>query len=99
MTDCIVTAVDPDKVILFGSHARGDARDGSDVDLAIVLKDEAPSRKDAHLNASMAIREFLFPVDLLVYRRTEFERFVQGAHGLAHDLAEGHTLYERQGTR
>jgi len=40
MTRRIVEAVHPDKIILFGSHARGDAGPDSDVDLLIV----GPSR-------------------------------------------------------
>lgn len=33
----LVREFDPLKIILFGSHARGDGRDGSDVDLLVVL--------------------------------------------------------------
>ncbi len=37
MIQAIVTEVDPEQVILFGSRARGDAREDSDVDLARTL--------------------------------------------------------------
>ena len=33
LVSCIVEAVDPNRVILFGSRARGDNHPGSDVDL------------------------------------------------------------------
>jgi uncharacterized protein len=33
-----------DRVVLFGSHARGDHRDDSDIDFMLVLKDETISR-------------------------------------------------------
>ena len=36
MTDAIVQAAQPLRVILFGSHARGNARADSDVDLLVV---------------------------------------------------------------
>ena len=39
MVDAIVAEVDPDQVILFGSRARGDARENSDVDF-VVLESE-----------------------------------------------------------
>ena len=37
MVERIVKAFDPLKIILFGSHARGDARPDSDIDLLVVL--------------------------------------------------------------
>ena len=39
----IVEAVHPDKIILFGSHARGEAREDSDVDLLIVAPSDEPN--------------------------------------------------------
>ncbi len=36
MVRAIVTEVDPEQVILFGSRARGDAREDSDVDLLVI---------------------------------------------------------------
>ena len=36
MVQAIVAEVDPEQVILFGSRARGDAREDSDVDLVVV---------------------------------------------------------------
>lgn len=37
VTDALVQAFQPQKVILFGSRARGDHRDNSDVDLMVIL--------------------------------------------------------------
>ena len=42
MVDRIVERFQPQKVILFGSHARGDARSGSDFDLLIVAPSDEP---------------------------------------------------------
>jgi len=39
MTERIVQCFHPLRVILFGSHARGDARPDSDVDLLVVLRE------------------------------------------------------------
>ena len=36
------------KVLLYGSHARGDYRADSDIDLAVVLRGEAPPRSERH---------------------------------------------------
>lgn len=37
MVERIATRVDPERIVLFGSHARGDARPDSDVDLLVVM--------------------------------------------------------------
>lgn len=42
----LVAAVDPDRIILFGSRARGDAKPDSDVDLLLIkASDEPPHRR------------------------------------------------------
>ena len=57
---------DPEQIILFGSHARGNAGSHSDVDLLVVLKslDDWPKRGNP---IRRAIGEkFILPVDVLV---------------------------------
>lgn len=49
VVSAIVAATRPDGVILFGSRARGDARPGSDVDLALVMPDGVDRRRVAKL--------------------------------------------------
>jgi predicted nucleotidyltransferase len=94
VSDCIAEAVHPEAIILFGSHARGDARSASDVDLAIVLPDSLASKHDARLAMTMALRSFLFPIDILAYRRSEFDARRTRPHGFVHNLvAEGKVLY------
>lgn len=45
MVDRIVTQFNPIRIILFGSQARGDANESSDVDLMVVLSD-IPNRHE-----------------------------------------------------
>jgi hypothetical protein len=79
----IVAAFAPSMVLLFGSHARGDVRPDSDVDMLIVWRDNAPPP-----NPSSAIRRALgrvgFPMDLLVVSPEDFARFRQW---------KGHVVY------
>ena len=63
LVQAIVREVDPETVILFGSHARGDARPDSDVDLMVI--EHAPfsaqrSRRAEYSRLSMALRDFPF---------------------------------------
>ena len=43
----LVEAVDPDRIILFGSRARGDARPDSDIDLLIIKDTDQPGYRRA----------------------------------------------------
>ena len=76
MTQVIVREVSPRTVILFGSHARGDARPDSDVDLMVVENESFSvqrSRRAEYSRLSMALSEFPFSKDILLYSQAEFD--------------------------
>jgi uncharacterized protein len=54
------------RVILFGSHARGDAGPGSDLDL-LVIEPEVAHRNDEFVRLRRALGEIGTPVDLILY--------------------------------
>ena len=95
MTDRIVRDFHPLRIILFGSHARGDAGLESDIDLLVVLPQVANKRL-----AAIAIRRALadLPVckDIVVTTPEEITR--RGdliGTVLRPALREGKVLYER----
>lgn len=85
----------PDKIILFGSHARGDARPDSDVDLLVVMHPNGSKRARAveiyGLLAGMGV-----PKDVIVVTPEEFEAY-RDAPGTVIRTArqEGKVLYDR----
>ena len=99
MVRAIVEAVDPEQVILFGSRARGDARESSDVDLVVVESEPFGKTRSRRLEAVRlwrALSDFLVPKDILVYSRDEVERWRHSSgHVLGQALREGALLYER----
>lgn len=72
MTKRIVRKFHPEKIILFGSHARGEAGPDSDVDLLVVLSGIG-SRRDAEIEIGVALHQFRIPKDIVVTTPEDFE--------------------------
>lgn len=66
-------ASSPAKVIVFGSYARGDAGDDSDLDLLVVEKD-VPDHTREYLRLREAVGSLGVGVDLLLLSEAEFEK-------------------------
>ncbi len=91
----IVEQFDPEQIILFGSHARGDAGPDSDVDLLVVLPFEG-SKRAKQVEIRMALHNIPLAKDIIVSRPDEFawRRNVVGA--IEEPAArEGKLLYGR----
>ena len=61
-------------IILFGSHARGDARDGSDLDF-MVVEPEVKARREEMARLSKVLSSLHIPVDVLVASREFYEKW------------------------
>ena len=91
----IVDALDREKIILFGSYARGNAGPDSDIDL-LVIKKGVRDVRDAGVRARRAVGDILRPFDILVRTPEDFERYSKWLGCVMRDIArEGKTLYER----
>ena len=95
MVNRIVEGFQPLRILLFGSHARGNAAEWSDVDLLVVLP-EAPNKRRATLDIRVAISDIPVGKDIIVTTPDEIEKrghifgtIVNAA------LSEGEVLYER----
>ena len=96
VTDRIVEAFDPDRIIIFGSHAYGQPTPDSDVDLLIIMdSDERPAARTAQV--SRALRPRPFPMDILVRNPDEIERRLEmGDYFIRQVLEQGRVIYERR---
>lgn len=71
--DRLIDAYDPDRVYLFGSHARGSAGPDSDYDLLVIVPDDAtPERRSSRL-AYQALRGTGTAADVLVWTKSAFD--------------------------
>lgn len=99
MVQAIVDEVDPDQVILFGSCARGDNREDSDVDLLVIESEPFGKTRSRRLEAVRlwrALSSFVVPKDIVVYSRNEALRWRGSVnHILGRAFREGKVLYER----
>ena len=71
MVKRIVQMFHPEQVILFGSHARGEAGPDSDVDLLVVMNCEG-SALDQGLEILQVLHDRIIPVDVIVTRPEDF---------------------------
>ncbi len=85
-----------ERVVLFGSLARGDAVPGSDADLLMLLtRSDRPfvDRIPLYIPDGCPVAVDVFP-----YTRSEWEDMLASGHGfLRRALGEGLTIYERGG--
>jgi nucleotidyltransferase-like protein len=99
MAQVIVREVEPERIILFGSHARGEARPDSDVDL-LVEREGFGKQRSRRREASLlwrALAHFPVPKDILVYSQAEAVAWKDSpGHIVGRALQEGRVLYERR---
>ncbi len=95
-TDRIIESFQPEKIILFGSQARGDASAHSDIDLLVIFQEIG-----SHHQQAVAIRRILsdFPIanDIVVTTTQEVNEYGHLVGTVLRPaLKEGKILYERQ---
>ena len=93
ITAQLIEKYKPEKIILFGSAARGDSNPDSDADFLIIKKDTPHKGRDRMIEVSRLIKRNI-PADFLIYRPDEFEKRVAiGDPFLEMILEEGKVLY------
>lgn len=86
----------PQRIILFGSRARGEAGPDSDVDLLVIVDDDTPPDRLTLAAGYEARRSYRQPADVIPCRASVFERKRRIAGTLAFEAAEdGIVIYER----
>jgi len=95
----LVVELQPEQVILFGSHAWGLPSEDSDLDLLIIVSHSDLKPTERATQAFRALRGSFVPIDILVKTRAEVERFRRVPASLECEILEkGKVLYGRSET-
>lgn len=92
--EIISSSLNAEKIILFGSYAKGTNTEESDIDICIITEE-----KRRKLEMLRMLRRALFkfvakPVDLLIYNHEEFEERAVGLKSIEREIKEqGISLY------
>ena len=82
-----------EQIVLFGSHARGQAGPESDLDF-LVIEPAVDNRASEMVRLRRALRPLRVPVDILVYSRAEVDRWgKQPGTALYWALREGRVVH------
>jgi uncharacterized protein len=94
ITETLVAAARPKRIILFGSQARGDAAPSSDFDVMVV--EEGPvNRFSEMVRLNRLLRSFDIAIDLLVVSERQYQHWRDTPGNVYHEAAsEGKILYE-----
>jgi len=97
VVDAIVKAVDPLKVILFGSHARDEETETSDYDFYVLVPDDVDDLDMVSAKAYYSImRMDRPPVDIVVNRVSSFNERKKSCSLERNIAIDGVVLYARK---
>ena len=93
----IVQEIQPEKIILFGSYAKDDSNENSDLDL-FIIKDGEESSRIMRRKVEALLWGRRFPVDIIVRKPNEVEWNFRAKNPfyLYHIFRDGKVLYEKE---
>jgi uncharacterized protein len=92
----IVEKFHPEKIILFGSHARGEAGPDSDVDLLVIMEVDKSARRKKSIEMDMALIGIPLPADIILLSPSQADKQKYAIGSIAYPaIKEGEVLYER----
>ncbi len=90
----LVAALAPERIVLFGSRARGEHADDSDWDVAVVARSDLPWHERERIGYR-SLRGLAVPVELVVLTPEELRADLRTRGSLARRLRqEGRVLYD-----
>ena len=96
LLDRVVDYFHPRRIVLFGSRARGESGPDSDIDLLVILDDDAPADRLTLRAGCESRRGYERSVDVIPVREAVYRRRAKIAGTLAYEAEiDGIAVYER----
>lgn len=96
LLDRLVPALNPIEVYLFGSRARGTAREDSDYDLLFVLPDDVPNQSIRLQDVTALYRDILVDADIIPCHQSAFQQRQNMVGTMSYEAKhEGRVVYAR----
>ena len=92
IVDIILKRINPVKIYLFGSRAKGNENTESDYDICILIKDKL-NRNDLTMNIYKDLANFGKSVDIIIEYESEFNSNLSNKHLIYKDISEGNIVY------
>ncbi len=94
--EIIVSSINPQKIILFGSHAYGNPHKGSDIDILVVVDQLYGSRREMRIKIRRLLRKYLIAKDIIIATVEDLEEWENVPQAFLTQIIEkGRVLYER----
>ena len=96
LVERIVSRIQPDKIIIFGSYAKNTATNKSDLDLLIIKETHLPmSLRDEEIRPLLS--NLLIRIDVHFYTPEEVEEYGSEEYSFVHSIMKtGKVLYEKK---
>ncbi len=94
IVDCLVEVLEPREIYIFGSQASGKTHKHSDLDLFVVVDDEAGDLHELAGRGYLALPATGIAVDLVLYRRQSVEKWTPVKFSLPYEVRKkGKRIY------
>lgn len=81
----IITNANPRKIVIFGSVARHEAKDGSDLDILVVFDDDC-DLNDAYIKVKGSFVGLKLPSDVVVMSMSEFNHYSKDEQSFTYEM-------------
>ncbi|MFH1461850.1 MAG: nucleotidyltransferase domain-containing protein [bacterium] len=92
----LVKAYSPLEIYLIGSYAWGNPTKDSDLDLFVVVETSDKKRYERPVVGYLELMDFMFPKEIIVYTKAEFEEALKDKNSFSHKICEeGKRIYAK----
>lgn len=96
VVDAVNKVLNSEKIYLFGSHAKGSAGLGSDLDIAIIQEENPKIGQKAKIFMNLQSMGYDWNVepDIHIFSKSDFEKKMKQEDLFVNEIAKGRIIYE-----